>query len=79
MRFLRYLFLSFIVVATLSTSLSLADDDSLSIIPKVDDITVVENAIKAVGSKAGNVIDNYNIQASKLECEEQIASGIRDW
>lgn len=67
------LFLPLVTIPTIS----FADADSLSIIPDGNEETITD-AIKAIWSEWGSVIDNYNTEVAKLSCEDQIASGIRD-
>ncbi len=59
------------------SSFAQQDSNDFEIIPKASSGWEVETAVKAVGNEWGNVWDNYNEQADKLDnVGDQIASGI---
>lgn len=54
-----------------------SQSNDFEIIPKATSQQTVTNAVNDVGSEGGNVRDNYNTQAKKLNnVGDQMASGI---
>ncbi len=73
-----WLFFTFILGTTiLLPTYAQSQSNDFEIIPKATSQQTVTNAVNDVGSEGGNVRDNYNTQAKKLNnVGDQMASGI---